>query len=121
MLQMKRTRKPNKAPFPLHVKTGDTVLVISGKDKGKTGIVRKVFTERGRVIVDGLNKVKKATRPNPMAGVRGGIEEMEAPIHAAKLMLYCLQCNKPTRIKHETLADNRKTRVCKHCQAQFDI
>jgi large subunit ribosomal protein L24 len=121
MLQMKRSSRKSKfTAFPLHVKTGDTVMVISGKSKGQTGIVRKVFTDRGRLVVDGLNKVKKATRPNPMAGIRGGIVEMEAPLAAAKVMLYCLQCSKPTRIKYENLADERKTRVCKHCQAQFD-
>ncbi len=120
MLPMKRSRKTKFEAFPFHVKTGDTVFVLSGKNKGQTGIVRKVFNEKGTVLVEGINKIKKATRPNPMAGVRGGIVEMEAPVAAAKVMLYCLQCNKPTRIQHEYLADKRKTRVCKHCKAQFD-
>lgn len=121
MLQMKRSKSKSKfQPFPIHVKTGDTVMVVSGKNKGQTGTVRKIFNANGRVLVEGVNKIKKATRPNPMAGIRGGIVEMEAPLHASKIMLYCLQCNKPTRIKMEALADNRKSRVCKHCQAQFD-
>lgn len=121
MLQMQRSRKTKTyRSFPLHVKTGDTVLVVSGKDKGQTGTVRRVFNDRGKVLVEGVNRIKKATRPNPMAGVQGGIVEMEAPIAASKVMLYCLQCSKPTRIAHELLADNRKVRVCKQCKAQFD-
>ncbi len=120
MLQMKRPRKTKYNAFPLHVKTGDTVMVVSGKDKGQTGTIRRVFKDRGKVLVEGVNKVKKATKPNPMFGIQGGLVERETPIHASKVMLYCLQCNKPTRIKMESLADNRKTRVCKHCQAQFD-
>lgn len=121
MLQFRRSKTRNQAKeHPLHIKTGDTVLVVSGKSKGQTGTVRKVFTEQNKILVEGINKVKKATRPNPMAGIQGGIIETEAPITASKTMLYCLQCNKPTRIKHEYLADQRKTRVCRHCQAHFD-
>jgi large subunit ribosomal protein L24 len=95
-------------------------MVISGKNRGQTGIVRRVFIDRSKILVEGVNLVKKAVRPNPAAGVQGGIVEKEAPMPAAKVMLYCLQCGKPTRIQHEVLADNRKTRVCKQCNAQFD-
>jgi large subunit ribosomal protein L24 len=119
MLSMKRSRKKQNS-FPLHVKTGDTVLVLAGKSKGLTGIVRKVFLDRGKLVVEGANMIKKTTRPNPMAGSRGGIIDMEAPLAASNVMLFCLQCNKPTRIQHEVLSDGRKTRVCKHCKAQFD-
>ncbi len=121
MLQMRRSRKKAQhEPYALHVKTGDTVLVLSGKDKGKTGVIQRVFMDRSKVLVEGLNKIKKATRPNPMVGERGGIVEMSAPLAAAKVMLYCLQCSKPTRIHYETLSSGSKTRVCKHCNAQFD-
>jgi len=121
MLSQRRTRKKsNFVPFSIHVRTGDTVLVLSGKDKGKTGTVRRVFNDRGRVVVEGVNIVKKAKRANPMGGDRGGIIEMEAPLAAAKLMLYCLQCSKPTRIKHDVSKDGKKFRVCHHCKAQFD-
>lgn len=116
----RQSRKSKFTPFPFHVKTGDTVLVLSGKDKGQTGTIRRVFKDRGKILVEGVNKIKKATRPNPMLGVQGGIIEQEAPLPVSKVMLYCLQCSKPTRIKMETLADDRKTRVCKHCKAQFD-
>jgi large subunit ribosomal protein L24 len=121
MLGLKRSqRKKLKEAYPLHVKTGDTVLVLSGKDKGQTGIVRKVFSDDSKVLVEGLNKIKKATRPNPMAGIQGGLVEMEAPLFAAKVMLYCLSCSKPTRISLKTLDNGKKTRVCKKCSAQFD-
>lgn len=121
MLMMSRQRKKSKQQaFPLHVKTGDTVMVTSGKDKGQSGIVRRVFADRGRILVEGVNKIKKAVKPNPMAGQAGGIVEMEAPLQASKVMLYCLKCEKPTRIKHETLEGNKKTRVCKHCNEHFD-
>ncbi len=96
-------------------------MVISGKEKGKTGTIRRVFNDRGKILIEGLNMIKKATRPNPMLGQRGGIIEMEAPLPASKVMLYCIQCSKPTRIQHVTLASGKKTRVCKHCEAQFDV
>ena len=120
MLPMKRSRKKNFETFPIHVRSGDTVMVVSGKNKGQTGIVQKIFSDRGKVLVQGINKITKATRPNPMAGVKGGLVEMEAPVPAAKVMLFCLQCNKPTRISYKVGADDKKTRVCKHCQAEFD-
>ncbi|MCA9788747.1 MAG: 50S ribosomal protein L24 [Cyanobacteria bacterium HKST-UBA06] len=122
MLGLRKNKK--KAPLTLpnrfHVKMGDTVWVTHGKDKGKTGIVRKTFHDRGKVLVEGINLIKKAVRPNPMAGQQGGIVEMEAPMPVAKVMLFCLQCNKPTRVKKTTLGDGKKVRVCQKCSAQFD-
>ncbi|CCJ33300.1 MULTISPECIES: 50S ribosomal protein L24 [Caloramator] len=102
----------------VHVKRGDTVLVISGKDKGKKGEVLKVFPEKNRVIVKGVNIVSKHVRPN-MANRQGGIIKQEAPIHASNVMLYCTKCNKPTRIAHKFLEDGSKVRVCKHCNETF--
>lgn len=102
----------------VHVKRGDTVLVISGKDKGKKGEVLKVFPDKNRVIVKGVNIVSKHTRPN-MANRQGGIIKQEAAIHASNVMLYCTKCNKPTRIAHRILEDGSKVRVCKHCNETF--
>lgn len=102
----------------VHVKRGDTVLVISGKDKGKKGEVLKVFPDKNRVIVKGVNIVSKHVRPN-MANRQGGIIKQEAPIHASNVMLYCTKCNKPTRIAHKFLEDGSKVRVCKHCNETF--
>ncbi|SEG07109.1 LSU ribosomal protein L24P [Caloramator fervidus] len=102
----------------VHVKRGDTVLVITGKDKGKTGEVLKVFPQKNRVIVKGVNIVTKHVKPS-MANRQGGIIKQEAPIHASNVMLYCTKCNKPTRIAHKFLEDGSKVRVCKHCNETF--
>jgi large subunit ribosomal protein L24 len=119
MLQKRKTRK-NFTPFPIHVKTGDTVMVISGKDKGKTGVVKRVFQDRGRVLVEGVNFIVKATRPNPAAGVEGGLIKMEAPLFASKVMLYDTQAGKPTRIRH-SIVDGKKTRVSTKSDLKFDV
>lgn len=120
MLQAKKNTGKKIEATPMHVKTGDTVMVISGKDKGKTGVVRKVLREKSRVIVEGVNKIKKAVRPNPMAGIQGGIVEMEAPLHSSKVMLFDHQVEKATRVKHKVLANGKKVRVSAKSDLQFD-
>jgi large subunit ribosomal protein L24 len=123
---MSKTLKQSHTPHKLHVKKGDTVMVISGKDKGKTGIVKHVFIDRGRVLVEGLNMIKKAVKPNPYIGQKGGLVQMEAPLAASKVMLYSLKANKPTRISVSVLKDDAKAgkvkrvRVCKHTKEQLD-
>lgn len=102
----------------LHVKRGDTVVVLTGKDKDKKGEVLKVFPKKNRVIVKNVNMVTKHVKPN-MANKEGGIVHQEAPINASNVMLYCTKCNKPTRISHKILADGSKVRVCKHCKETF--
>lgn len=104
----------------IHVKTGDRVFVIAGKDKGKIGTVKKVLPKKGRVVVEGINIVTKAMKPNPMMGVQGGLVKLEAPIHASNVMICCPKTEKPTRIKHEKLEDGKKTRVCKISGEQLD-
>ncbi|HHW44549.1 MAG TPA: 50S ribosomal protein L24 [Desulfotomaculum sp.] len=98
----------------LHVRKGDTVLVITGKDAGKRGKILSCLPEKGRVIVEGVNKVKRHTRPT-QRNPRGGIMEMEAPIHASNVMLFCSKCNSPTRVAKKFLDDGRKVRVCRKC------
>lgn len=105
----------------LHVKTGDRVMVISGKDKGKIGNVKKAIPAKGRVVIEGVNVITKAMKPNPMRGIQGGLTKLEAPINSAKVMIYCPKCEKPTRIRHEELENGKKTRVCKKCGEQLDI
>lgn len=120
---MANTQAKQPVKYKLHVKKGDTVMVISGKDKGKTGTVKKVLTDKNKVVVDGLNIVKKAVKAQPQFGIRGGIVEKEAPLHASKVMLYSLKANKPTRIKMETIEVGGKTkrvRVCKHTNEHLD-
>lgn len=104
----------------IHVKRGDTVIVTSGKDKGKVSTVKESFPRKGTVVVEGVNVVTKATKSNPMKGIRGGLIKLEAPISSSKVMLYCVKCEKPTRIKHLELEAGGKTRVCKHCNEQLD-
>ena len=97
----------------LHVKAGDTVMVISGDDKGQTGKVLVVSPKEGKIIVEGLNKVKKHVKPRK-AGERGGIVEAEAPMYACKVQVYCSSCKKPVRVAHK-MTDNGKVRVCAKC------
>lgn len=102
----------------VHVKRGDTVVVISGKDKGKKSEVLRVIPKANRVIVKGVNIATKHTRPSAK-NRQGGIIHQEAPVHASNVMLYCTKCNHVTRIAHEILADGSKVRVCKNCKETF--
>ncbi|MEK6645296.1 MAG: 50S ribosomal protein L24 [Candidatus Firestonebacteria bacterium] len=97
----------------MHIKKNDTIIVISGNYKGKTGKVLKVFTSGNKVIVEKINMVKRHVKPGGKYG-KGGIIQKEAPINASKMMLLCTKCNKPTRIAVKFLAEG-KTRVCKKC------
>lgn len=102
----------------VHVRKNDTVLVISGKDKGKTGEVLKVYPKTGKVLVQGVNIVKKhqkATRTQ----VESAIIEKEAAINSSKVMLFCKKCKTATRISNKILDDGSKVRVCKKCGETF--
>lgn len=104
----------------LHVKTGDTVVVLSGKDKGKQGKVLEVSIKEQKVIVEGLNIATKHVKPRQM-GQQGGIVNVEAPLYASKVNVVCPKCGKPTRLAHKIEADGSKSRVCKHadCGAAY--
>ena len=102
----------------VHVKTGDNVQVISGKDAGKTGKVLAVSPAEGKVIVEGLNMVTKHVKPRRQ-GEQGGIVKAEGAMYASKVMPVCPKCNKPTRVGH-AVVDGKKVRVCKKCGAQFE-
>ncbi len=91
----------------------DLVQVIAGKDKGKQGKILKINREKGRVIVAGINMVKKAMRKKSQTD-RGGIVEVEAPIHISNVMIVCKKCNKPVRIGYKIEGDAKK-RVCRKC------
>ncbi|MBQ2645459.1 50S ribosomal protein L24 [bacterium] len=113
-------RKKQVEEHNIHVRTGDKVVVVSGKDKGKTGNVKKVLTSDNKVLVEGVNMVTKSQKPNPMAGIQGGLVKKEAAVDSSKVMLYCPSCQRATRIKHD-IKDNKKVRVCKHCGEQLDV
>lgn len=122
MLGANTSRRRKKASLPqhYHVKKGDTVLVIAGKDKGKTGTIKLVFRNKGKVLVEGLNLVKKAVKPNPMIGQAGGLIEMEAPLSVSKVMLYDAKNAKASRAK-VVLIDGKPVRVSKKTGEHFDI
>lgn len=103
----------------LHVRKSDMVTVIAGKEKGKTGKVIRVFPEKGRVVVENLNKVKRHTRPT-RGKTEGGIVEKEAPLDASNVQLLCSACNKPTRTGSRTLEDGSRARFCKKCNEIVD-
>ena len=96
----------------VHVKTGDTVVVLSGKERGKKGKVMAVSPKEGKVIVEGLNMVTKHVKPRRQ-GEQGGIVKAEGAIYACKVMVVCPKCSKPTRVAHKVTADGKKVRVAK--------
>jgi large subunit ribosomal protein L24 len=104
----------------VHIKKNDQVHVMSGKDRGKTGKVLKVFPDKSRAIVEGLNFVQKHTRPNPQKNIKGGILPKEASIHLSNLMVVCKRCNKHARVGFSVMQDGRKVRVCKKCNELLD-
>ena len=101
----------------LFVKSGDTVEVISGEDKGKTGKVQKAFPETGKIIVEGINIVTKHVRPRRQ-GEEGGIVKTEGAFYACKAQLYCPKCDKGVRAAHK-IVDGKKIRVCAKCGEEF--
>lgn len=98
----------------MHVRKGDKVLVSSGDDKGKKGRVLKVVTDKNRAIVEGVNFVKKHTKPS-QKNPQGGIVEKEAPIHASNLRLVCPGCGESAGVSRKRDADGKARRICKSC------
>ena len=99
----------------MNVKKNDTVVVLSGKDKGKQGKVLKTEPKSGKVVVENINVVSRHTKPRKQ-GDQGGILKKEAPLYACKVQKVCPKCNKPTRIGHKVEGD-KKVRICKKCGA----
>ena len=95
----------------MHVAKGDTVVVLSGKNRGKMGRVLRVLPAKAMVIVEHVNMVKRHTRPIPAKGVKGGILEKEGPINASNVMVVDPSTGKPTRVGHKILADGKKVRI----------
>jgi large subunit ribosomal protein L24 len=102
------------------VRKNDNVVVMAGRDRGKRGRVLKVFPDRNRVVVEGVNFIKRHTRPNPRASVKGGIVEREASLHASNVQIVCPECGVPTRIGRQLLGDGRKVRICRKCDGAVD-
>ena len=102
------------------IRRNDTVVITTGKDSGKRGRVLKVLPVKNRLIVEGINLIKRHTRPNPQRNVKGGIVEREASLHASNAQLICPECGKMTRVGHQILADGRKVRICRKCEGVVD-
>jgi large subunit ribosomal protein L24 len=95
----------------IRVRKNDVVEIISGRDRGKRGKVLMVLPEKARVVVQGVNFIKKHTRPNPQKNIKGGIAEREAPIHVSNVMIVSPDDDKRTRIGSKLLPDGRKVRI----------
>jgi len=98
----------------MKIRKNDNVLVIAGKERGKKGKVRRALPGENRVIVEGLNMIKRHSRAR-RAARQAGIIELEAPIHVSNVMLICDKCGEATRVGFEVLADGKKVRVCNSC------
>jgi large subunit ribosomal protein L24 len=120
-VQIMPTQKKKLLPHHqrMHVKKEDTVIVISGKDKGKKGRVLAAFPRENRVLVEGVNLVKKHQKPNPK-NPQGGIITQEAPIHASNVMLVDPKTGLPTRVGYKVLENGKKVRVAKRSGATID-
>lgn len=103
----------------LHVKKGDTVFILSGKDKGKSGKIIEALPKKNKVVVEGVNKVKRHTKPTQKMP-QGGILVKEAPLHSSNVMVVCPECGKATRTKKVSLASGTLVRACKKCNGMID-
>lgn len=99
----------------IHIKKGDMVAVLRGKDVGKQGKVLHVFPDKNKAIVEGINFIKRHTRGNPQKAQQGGVITREAMIQASNLMFICPNCNQPSRLGRLILDDGSKVRTCKSC------
>ena len=103
----------------IHVRRGDTVGVITGRERGKRGKVLRVLTDKGRVVVEHVNMIKRHQRPTQKLR-QGGIIERESPLALSNVLVVCGRCDKPSRSGIKVLADGRKLRVCKRCGEAID-
>lgn len=103
----------------MKIRKDDTVVIIAGKDRGKKGKVRRALPNEDKVIVEGLNMIKRHSRAG-RAARQGGIIELEAPIHVSDVMLVCEKCGNPTRIGFRFLDDGKKVRICNSCREVID-
>jgi large subunit ribosomal protein L24 len=108
----------------LDLAPGDTVLVIAGKDKGKQGEVLRTLPDRGKIVVRGVNILKRHVKAGQSKGgtraVQGGIVDYEAPLDYSNVMLVCPSCHRPTRVKHAELEDGRKVLECRQCGEPYE-
>ncbi len=106
--------------YSIDLRRKDQVKVIAGKDLNKVGRILRIVPDKHRVVVEGISMIKRHTRPNPSQNLKGGIIEREGSIHISNVMMFCSACNSPTRIGHQFLADGKKIRICRKCDASLD-
>ena len=102
------------------IRKNDNVLVVTGKDRNKHSRVLKVLPEKNHLIIEGVNLIKRHTKPNPNQNIKGGIVEREASLHASNVQLVCPECGAQTRIGRKLVGDGRKVRVCRKCEGVVD-
>lgn len=102
------------------LKKNDVVIVIKGKDRGKTGKILKVIPEKRKAVVERVNFVKEFIRPDRGRNIQGGIMEREAPMNISNLMIYCTDCGQGVRIKKMSQEDGSKIRVCSKCEMSLE-
>ena len=103
----------------MEIRKNDSVMVITGRERGKTGKVLRVLPDKDRVIVERVNMVKRHSKPKGPQHL-GGIVEKEAAIHASNIMIMCDKCNAPVRVGRKVLADGKKIRICRRCSEALD-
>ena len=97
------------------IRKNDEVYILNGKDRGKSGRVLIVNPKKDRIVVEGVQMIKRHTRPNPQKNIKGGIVEKEASIHISNVAIVCKNCKKHTRLGNKVLGDGRTARICKKC------
>jgi large subunit ribosomal protein L24 len=102
------------------IRKNDNVVVTTGKDRGKRGRVLRVVPDKNRVVVEGVNMIKRHTKANPQRQIKGGLVEREAPLHASNVQMVCPECSQPTRLGTKLLEDGRKVRICRKCKEVVD-
>lgn len=105
---------------PMSIRHGDTVKVMTGRDKGKTGRVLSVNPVKQTVTVEHANIIKRHTRPNPSKNIKGGILDKEGPMHVSNVLIVCPGCGKPARLGHTNLPDGTKARTCRRCNTALE-
>ncbi|MCX6004311.1 MAG: 50S ribosomal protein L24 [Chloroflexi bacterium] len=103
----------------MKIQKNDTVIIIAGKDKGKKGKVRKALPVKERIIIEGLNLIKRHSKTKGKAR-QAGIIELEGPVHVSNVMVICNKCNKPARIGYRELEDGKRARYCHNCSEIMD-
>jgi large subunit ribosomal protein L24 len=102
------------------IRKNDNVIVVTGRDRGKRGRVLRVVTGKNRVIVEGVNFMKRHTKANPQKGVKGGIVQREAALHASNVQIVCPECGATTRPGNRRLDDGSRVRFCRKCKGVID-